>query len=473
VTRRSVLWALALGLTGCEPECLGVGCEEVFSGALVGVILGKDQAKRGEHSPLKTSFSLEGRLSMGADWDLALTDSRLLTGSPADGAVRAYPLGTPGTLDEADGVISSEGLGDGFGTAIVVLPDFDGDGAPDLLVGAPTLTASQTSRHEGGVYLLSGLGDGVYGAHLAADARIRVAGEHTGSRLGERLSACGDVDGDGLGDFAAAAPWDNTGSELAGRVVLGLSSTLSDLPSQVLSGAIGPSWTGAHTGAKAGWSMACDSDIDGDGTPDLLIGAPFADTAEDDGAGAVYLVPGGAPAGSLPEIATRIVEGERTEDWLGWGIATGDLDGDGLPDVAVSSPGRAGGLGQIKVWTEGSFNDPAASPSYRITGELPADGFGRGLSMADLTGDGLDELLVGAPFVNPEQDDATYDAGMLYIFEGQADMGDWSKQMTGAEAKLRLIAPQQYLRTGGRIRTGDVDGDGKADLALLHRTDPS
>ena len=93
--------------------------------------------------------------------------------------------------------------------------------------------------------------------------------------------------------------------------------------------------------------------------------------------------------------------------------------------------------------------------------------------MADLTGDGLDELLVGAPFVNPEQDDATYDAGMLYIFEGQADMRDWSKQMTGAEAKLRLIAPQQYLRTGGRIRTGDVDGDGKADLALLHRTDPS
>ncbi len=296
-----------------------------------------------------------------------------------------------------------------------------------------------------------------------------------GARLGDRLYACGDLDGDGLGDFAAAAPWDNEGAALAGRVIAGLSSQLQSLPSQVLAGAMGPSWVGADVGAKAGWAVDCSADIDGDGAIDILIGAPFADTPTREGAGAVYVLSGSddKPSGRLSEVATRIVTGERAQDWLGWGIATGDLDGDGLVDVAISSPGRSTGLGQIKVWTEGSFNDPSASPSYRITGEAGEDGFGRGLAMADLTGDGLDELLVGAPFVNPDNEEATYDAGQLYVFRGQEDMADWTRQMTGADARLRYIDPTQYLRTGQLIRVGDVDGDGLADLALLHRTDPS
>jgi len=454
-----------------------VGCEEVFSGALVGVLLGKDQPKRGEHSPLDTSFSLLGSPSMGPDWDLALGRGVLFAGSPLDGAVRAYPLDTELQLGQsnADGVIQSEGSQDGFGAAVALLPDFDGDGARDLLIGAPTFTVAQTTRHDGALYLMSGAGEGIFGAKTAQEARIRIAGEDAGGRLGDRIFACGDVDGDGLGDFAATAPWDDAGANLAGRVVLGLSHLLTDLPSQVLAGAIGPSWVGADTGAKAGWSVACTHDLDGDGTPDLLIGAPFSDSEDGDGVGAVYMIRGTADPMPGPLFATahRVVLGERAADWLGWGIATGDLDGDGLVDVAISSPGRSGGLGQIKVWTEASFMDPGASPSYRITGELEADGFGRGLAMADLNGDGLDELLVGAPFVNPEQDDATYDSGKLYVFRGQEDMDDWTRQMTGADARLRYIVGQQYLRTGQLIRTGDVDGDGRADLALLHRTDPS
>ncbi len=414
---------------------------------------------------------------MGPDWDVALGPDLLLAGSPDDGAVRSYPLTTNSTLEssDADGVIRGESNQDHFGAALAVLPDFDGDGEPDLLVGAPTFTVSQTTRHDGALYLMSGAGTGIFGAKSASEARIRVAGESIGARLGDQVYACGDLDGDGLGDFAASAPWDDAGAPLAGRVVLGLSSLLEPLPSQVLSGAIGPSWVGTDIGAKAGWSVACQDDLNQDGLADLLIGAPFADSDEDEGAGAAYLILGGddLPSGSLRDIATRIISGERLEDWMGWGIATGDLDGDGITDVAISSPGRSAGLGQVKVWTQGSFMDPDASPSYRITGEIDADGFGRGLSMADVTGDGLDELLVGAPFVNPDQDDTTYDAGKLYVFRGQADMGDWSKQMTGDQARLRYLAPQQYLRTGQLIRSGDVDGDGLADLALLHRTDPS
>ncbi len=132
---------------------MGVGCEEVFSGALVGVLIGSEQPKRGEHSPLDAGFTLTGNLSMGPDWDLAIGTKMLFAGSPLDGAVRSYPLATVFDLSQsdADGVLGSESSQDGFGAALAVLPDFDGDGEQDLLVGAPTFTTDPKSRENGAV----------------------------------------------------------------------------------------------------------------------------------------------------------------------------------------------------------------------------------------------------------------------------------------------------------------------------------
>jgi hypothetical protein len=454
-----------------------VGCGEVFSGALVGILSGAALSPDLELSPLDAGHTLVGSREMGPDWDLSLVPGRLLAGSPAEGTVRTYPVGeqTSLTTEDSVGVIEGEHALDGFGASITPVPDFDGDGKSDLLVGAPTMNVSTTTRQDGAVYLMSGLGDGFEGRHFAENALLRVSGEDVAGRFGDRVAACADIDGDGLSDWAVGATWDQSGAALGGRVVLALSSRLPDLGGQVLAGAVGPTWAGGHVGARAGHALSCRHDLDGDGTADLLIGAPFADGTEGtEAVGAVYRVLGGPEpvSGPLFSAADRILEETDAQAWFGWSIATGDMNGDGAPEVVVGAPGADEGTGRVLVWDGAAFMEAAGDPRYVLSGNVIGEGFGRSVTLADLNGDGLDDLVVGAPFLNPTNEDAAYDSGALYVFFGAEDGAGWRRKMTAADAALQISEPQQYLRTGLLVRAGDVDGDGQMDLAILHRTEP-
>jgi hypothetical protein len=465
----------------CSGDCVGAGCEEEFDAAFAGLFLGAT-ARHEITSPLDGDVVVIGDASHGPDWDVAIGAARLFVGTPEDGAVRAFgtdlAIGTKVPLATAPGVLAGND-DDAFGASVAILDDVDGDGAKELLVGAPAYDAG--TAHDGGaVYLYSGLGTNL-GSDESISPTRRVSGESTSLHFGEVVRACADMDGDGLAEWAAAAPGAGRTVDLSGEIAIASSRDqavldpeilLGDLGSEERSGAV---FWGHTLGALAGSALDCSHDATGDGLADLWIGAPYTNGTWS-GEGAAYLVAGGTKgpgtSGDLESAATAILRGESAEAWLGTAIASGLFDGDVA--VAVGAPGASGSgdeatsTGEVLVWRGGDFQ---GEPDLRIRGEEDGDRFGATVAFGDVDGDGFDDLLVGAPHHNPdpEDSDAAFQSGALYVFRGALDL---PATLGAADADLEIVEAAQYLRTGDRVSVGDYDADGLADFAIVNRYDP-
>jgi hypothetical protein len=465
----------------CSGDCVGAGCEEEFDAAFAGLFLGATEPSFA--SPLDGDVVIIGGANEGPDWDVAIGTARWIIGSPEDGTVRAFGTdlasGTKVPLATAPGVL--EGVeSDGFGASVAILDDVDGDGSKELLVGAPTYDAG--TAHDGGaVYLYSGLGTNLESDASDAAPALRVSGESTSLHFGEVVRACADLDGDGLPEWAAAAPRAGRTIELSGEIALASSRDLALLDPEILMGDLGSAersgavFWGSSLGALAGSALDCSHDATGDGLADLWIGAPYANGASS-GEGAAYLVAGGTTGpdgdGDLEGAATVTLRGESAEAWLGASIATGLFDGEVA--IAVGAPGAAGSgeaatsTGEVLVWRSG---DLEGGPHVRIRGAEDGDRFGATVAFGDVDGDGFDDLLVGAPHHNPdpEDSDAAFQSGAMYVFRGAKDL---PATLTATDADLQIVEAAQYLRTGERVAVGDYDADGLTDFVIVNRYDP-
>ncbi|MFG0319527.1 MAG: integrin alpha, partial [Planctomycetota bacterium JB042] len=143
---------------------------------------------------------------------------------------------------------------------------------------------------------------------------------------GFSVSDLGDVDGDGVPDVLVGAPGAQADGDLApeGRAV-------------VLSGADGTpirEWFGTDDLGLFGQAVAGVGDVDQDGRPDVLIGAPAAVSGTGQVTGAAFLHSGFD--GSL----IRSFHGDEELERFGAAVhAAGDVDQDGVPDVIVGGPG--------------------------------------------------------------------------------------------------------------------------------------
>ena len=208
-------------------------------------------------------------------------------------------------------------------------------------------------------------------------------------QLGWSVAALGDLSGDGYADIAAGAPESDpsgTGADPTGLVRIFSSKGTSGTPSSVSFSTI----TGSGAGDSLGWDLVAVGDINKDGDADLLVGAP--------GAQAAYLFSGAAlatTASMTPSsaLATLLV----SEDVFGADVvALGDLDGDGLAEVGVGSASYLlDGQSWMGVWTGRDLaaggtlgdGDTLASISDRSIG-------GESMGGGDLDGDGLGDLAV-------------------------------------------------------------------------------
>ncbi len=290
-------------------------------------------------------------------------------------------------------------LGDG---GVLGLGDTDGDGLVDLVIGSP-----RAEDDDGVLHLVT---DHRPGDHPIDDRAIRLQGERSRGGLGSQVAAPGDVDGDGLADLLVTVDTGHQVALLRGPVADGMApedahalftpEDIYDFMGNALGGA---------------------DDVDGDGLPDLLIGA--VDYNRDDEAldheGAVYVMSGLA-SGTVPlDQALGRIAG--TADLAGCGVQVqglGDTNGDGQADLAVScnwqsSTGRYGGI--VGVFRDGVQGARSIENADELWFNEDALGYaGQGLAAADLNDDGLSDLLVG------DHRNSTYalDAGSVYLLLG-------------------------------------------------------
>lgn len=229
--------------------------------------------------------------------------------------------------------------------AVAATGDITGDGIGDLLVGSPDGAAAYV------VHGRTNFGGAFVGLNDPAAVR-RLLGP-VGSWFGFAVSGIADINGDGYRDVAVGGPFASTDStnNQAGMtyVVYGGPALPPVLDASTLDGGNGGFRVlGASTMDRSGWSVAAGGDVNGDGRPDLLVGAPF-NSYMARAAGAAYVVYGRSGAfqninlnGSLPNALDGSngfqIVGIAPGDQAGFAVAAaGDVRGDGASDIAIGA----------------------------------------------------------------------------------------------------------------------------------------
>ncbi|MFT5584317.1 MAG: hypothetical protein ACI9VR_001902, partial [Cognaticolwellia sp.] len=359
------------------------------------------------------SFSIEdGDVILSGDVDNAEAGQSLATGDfdgdgQADLWVGAYDADDPSTdagqahLHLGPITANADIKGDASATLSastsyaylsyrMAVGDLDGDSKDDIVLSSVNSPERSNDYEDGSVYLLNG--------NITSDATSDTSSNYSWWAYGGYDDyfgwslAVGDLDNDGQDDLLVGSPTDEANGYLSGStfLFLGPLSGGADYGSSLDDA----TWTGDYED-RAGTADAV-GDLNGDGVDDWITGAP-RDSSSD---GVVYVVFGPlTTSGTLSSGADVTLDGASSER-AGSALFTADWDGDGTDDLAVGAPRYSSNTGRVyvlngPVTTSGNLSSLSSSTfSGAASGEYTGSALHGG---CDVDGDGMDELLIGAP----------------------------------------------------------------------------
>jgi len=334
-----------------------------------------------------------------------------------------------------------------FGGCVSTAGDVNGDGYDDVIVGASVFNVVLGDEGRACVYLGSPGG-------LSTSADWVLDGQQMGERLGFSVSGAGDVNGDGYDDVVVGAPGYDGASNQAGRafVYLGSPSGLSTTPTWMAEG--------TQLNEDFGEAVSCAGDVNGDGYDDVIVGAPGYTNGlgqEFEGRASLYL---GSVAGPSSSPAWTAESNQRASGYGGAVGGAGDVNGDGYDDVIVGADHYEQGVlheeGKVFVYI-GSASGPGATPGWTARGNQDDALFGYSVSTAgDVDGNGYDDVIVGAPFLENGQ----FHEGHAFVYLGSpaglATTAAWTAEGNQTSALFGTAVSA----------AGDVNGDGYDDVIV-------
>ena len=396
------------------------------------------------------------------------------------------------TLNGTNGFsISGFAAGDQLGYSVSGAGDVNGDGIADVIVGANRVDLY--GRDVGQSYVVfgsdSGFANDINVSTLNGSNGFRINGIAPGDRTGTSVSRAGDVNGDGIDDIIIGARGADPSGDAAGEayIVFGDDDGFdSDFDLTSLNGTNGFILTGGAEGDNAGVSVSQAGDVNGDGIDDLLVGAFIADPNGNENAGETYVV-FGTDTGftvrlnllNLNGLNGFKINGIDDNDRSGYSVsAAGDINGDGIDDIIIgayaAAPDGIFGAGESYV-VFGNSNgfeanlDLAAlngDNGFKISGFALGGGSGVAVSSAgDVNGDGIDDVLIGAPYASPNGTKS----GQSYVVFGNSDGFNANFDLATLDGTngFAINGIEEFDISGVAVSTaGDVNGDGIDDLII-------
>lgn len=471
--RRPVLrWTREEGLDGAVVElCRDRDCSDVIesvsatgttaqpsaelpaSSSVFWRLRGRASGRIGERTSATWQFrtprlSRSSNVAAGVELDVngdGFGDLAVTTISSGGFATVEVYLGSPTGLASMPQVSLDQQMLGQFGDRISAAGDVDGDGFGDLLVGACADTAAGGSS--GAALLYRGGPSG-----LSSSPVWRVDGG-----VGDfacYVAGLTDVNGDGYADIAVGAPhaWPG-GVRYAGRtdVYYGGPMGPSTTPSAVLSG--------TRENERFGSLVVDLGDVNSDSYSDFVITSYETSTGAPAQGGSARVYVGGASRSDIRRIA--LFDGQSIGERLGSAVAmVGDVNDDGRADFAVgvagADPSGATDAGRVDIYLGGESGVETV-PVRSLVGSRSGAALGSSIAwLRDVSGDGVSDLLIGAPGTS-NGSNANVGAAVLYL---GVSSGAFVEQFSVLGAGRSNMMGDQVAALG------DVDRDGFADFAV-------